>query len=166
MESYFGSKAQLFTSGQVEVAVVNSDGPWGARLVDLLTAAGARFVTYAPGDAKDVVIGRSSSSFKWRGQQVSLNLPGRFNVMNALAAAPPPLANWGSAWGPSPRPGGGRPVRGRFQAVEEGQAFSVLIDFAHTPVALAETLKAARLASLSDHARDDQHPAERRARAG
>jgi UDP-N-acetylmuramoyl-L-alanyl-D-glutamate--2,6-diaminopimelate ligase len=158
MESYFGSKARLFTSGQVEVAVVNRDGPWGARLVDLLTAAGARFVTYAPGDATEVVIGRSTSSFKWRGQQVSLKLPGRFNVMNALAAATAASELGIDAGTISRGLAAASPVRGRFQAVEEGQAFSVVIDFAHTPAALAETLKAAReLASLSDHAGEDQH---------
>jgi UDP-N-acetylmuramoyl-L-alanyl-D-glutamate--2,6-diaminopimelate ligase len=35
-------------------------------------------------------------------------------------------------------------VRGRFQVVDEGQPFSVLVDFAHTPGALREALKAAR----------------------
>jgi UDP-N-acetylmuramoyl-L-alanyl-D-glutamate--2,6-diaminopimelate ligase len=35
-------------------------------------------------------------------------------------------------------------VRGRFEAVDEGQPFTVVVDFAHTPAALAEALKAAR----------------------
>ena len=42
MESYFASKAQLFTSGRARMAVVNRDGPWGARLVELISASGAR----------------------------------------------------------------------------------------------------------------------------
>ena len=144
MESYFASKARLFTSGLARIAVVNRDGPWGARLVELISASGAHLVTYGPDDATDVVIGQHSSSFSWRGERFELNMAGRFNVVNALAAA-----TTADALGIGPgrdlrRPRSAAPVRGRFEAVEEGQPFTVLVDFAHTPAALAETLKAAR----------------------
>ena len=71
-------------------------------------------------------------------------MPGSFNVTNAVAAA---TAAWelGVGWeaisiGLASVP----PVRGRFEVVDEGQPFRVLVDFAHTPAALAEALKAAR----------------------
>jgi UDP-N-acetylmuramoyl-L-alanyl-D-glutamate--2,6-diaminopimelate ligase len=69
---------------------------------------------------------------------------GRFNVTNAVAAATT-ARELGVSWdavaqGLLSAP----PVRGRFEAIDEGQPFSVLVDFAHTPAALAEALRAAR----------------------
>ena len=152
MEAYFNSKAQLFTRGRVGVAVVNRDGPWGARLVELLSglspgevgAGAARVVTFEPGDAAEVTVGDHNSAFVWRGRRFELNMRGRFNVTNALAAATT-ARELGIGWeaisaGLAAVP----PVRGRFEAVDQGQPFSVLVDFAHTPGALTEALKAAR----------------------
>ena len=144
MEAYFVSKARLFTSGQVGVAVVNRDGPWGARLVNLVSDCGADLVTFTPDDASEVVADRRGTSFRWRGRRVELPMRGRFNVANAVAAATT-ASELGISWeamasGLASVP----PVRGRFEAVDEGQSFGVLVDFAHTPAALAEVLKAAR----------------------
>ncbi len=101
-------------------------------------------VTFGPNDASEVTIGEHGSVFSWRGHRLELNLPGRFNVTNAIGAA---AAAWelGIGWeaisiGLASVP----PVRGRFEAVDEGQPFTVLVDFAHTPAALAEALRAAR----------------------
>jgi UDP-N-acetylmuramoyl-L-alanyl-D-glutamate--2,6-diaminopimelate ligase len=144
MEAYFGSKAQLFTTGLVHVAVVNRDGAWGARLVDLLSAREVRVVTFGAGDASEVVTAAHGSSFRWRGRRLELNMPGRFNVSNAVAAATTAF-ELGIGWGPiSDGLASVPPVRGRFQLVDEGQPFVVLVDFAHTPAALAEALSAAR----------------------
>jgi UDP-N-acetylmuramoyl-L-alanyl-D-glutamate--2,6-diaminopimelate ligase len=75
---------------------------------------------------------------------VTLALGGRFNVANALAAATaaarlgiplPEIAAGLSAAGPVP---------GRFEPVEEGQPFGVVVDYAHKPGALADVLQAAR----------------------
>ena len=72
-------------------------------------------------------------------------LPGRFNVSNALAA-------WAAARALG-RPGRRRSPRrcasaatapGRFQPVEAGQAFDVVVDYAHKPGALEQVLLAAR----------------------
>ena len=144
MEAYFGSKAQLFTGGQVGVAVVNHEDHWGARLVELLSGSEIRVVPFGAGDASEVVIGERGSAFSWRGRRFELNLPGRFNVTNAVGAA---TTAWdlGIGWEAiSIGLASVHPVRGRFEAVEEGQPFKVLVDFAHTPAALAEALRAAR----------------------
>lgn len=144
MEDYFASKARLFTSGGVALAVVNRDDPWGARLVEMLSASHARLVTFAPNDATDVVLGQRSSSFSWRGQRLELRMGGRFNVANAVAAATA-ARELGASWDAiASGLASVQPVRGRFEEVDEGQPFTVLVDFAHTPAALAEALKAAR----------------------
>jgi UDP-N-acetylmuramoyl-L-alanyl-D-glutamate--2,6-diaminopimelate ligase len=70
-------------------------------------------------------------------------LPGRFNVLNALAAwaaaralgAPADLSAGLAAATTAP---------GRFQPVEAGQPFSVVVDYAHKPDALEQVLLAAR----------------------
>ena len=71
-------------------------------------------------------------------------MPGRFNIANAVAAATAARelgANWDAISGGLASV---QPVRGRFEEVDEGQPFTVLVDFAHTPAALAEALRAAR----------------------
>ena len=144
MEAYLEAKAQLFTRERVAVAVVNSSDPWGAQLVERLAGSGHALVTYSSEDATHLDIGPHRSSFTWRGRRLELNMAGRFNVMNAVAAATT-AHELGAGWDAVARglatvP----PVRGRFQAVDAGQPFSVLVDFAHTPAALGEALKAAR----------------------
>ena len=144
MESYFEAKAQLFTRERVDVAVVNVADPWGARLAQRLRGGPVRLVTFSPQDATDVVLGLRRTSFAWRGAQLELNLGGRFNVDNALAAATV-ARELGVDWDVLAEGlATVAPVRGRFEAVDEGQPFSVLVDFAHTPAALAGALRAAR----------------------
>ncbi len=144
MESYFEAKALLFTRAYTGLAVVNRAGPWGARLVERLQGGPVRLVTYSPDDASDVVLGRRSASFTWNGERVELNVPGRFNVTNAVAAATT-ARELGLGWDAVlPGLASVAPVKGRFEPVEAGQPFSVVVDFAHTPAALAEALRAAR----------------------
>jgi UDP-N-acetylmuramoyl-L-alanyl-D-glutamate--2,6-diaminopimelate ligase len=153
MDNYFEAKALLFTREQVHLAVVNRADLWGARLVERLSARRLRsafsLVTFSPDDATDVVVSPRRASFQWRGAPLELNMGGRFNVANAVAAATvaAELGVGGDAiaHGLATVP----PVRGRFEAVDEGQPFSVLVDFAHTPAALAEALGAARELSAS-----------------
>lgn len=158
MEAYFGSKALLFTTGLVRVAIVNHEDPWGARLADLLAERSVRVVTFGAGDASEVVTGARGSSFQWRGRRLELNMPGRFNVTNAVAAATTAF-ELGICWEAiSDGLGSVPPVRGRFQLVDEGQPFGVIVDFAHTPAALAEALRAARELAASEPGRATDQP--------
>jgi UDP-N-acetylmuramoyl-L-alanyl-D-glutamate--2,6-diaminopimelate ligase len=80
---------------------------------------------------------------------VQLALGGLFNVSNALAAA-----TTAARLGLEPATiaaglGGAPPVPGRFEPVEEGQPFAVLVDYAHKPGALEGALAAARDAARS-----------------
>ena len=80
---------------------------------------------------------------------MQVGLPGRFNVLNALGA-------WAAARAlgvpaeaiAAALPGAGR-VPGRFEPVDEGQPYAVLVDYSHTPDSLENALRAAR--ELAEH---------------
>ena len=141
MAEYFQAKARLFTPELADAAVVNTDDPQGRLLRD---AAVIPTRGFSLDEVDDLEVGRTASRFTWRGQRVSLPLGGRFNVANALAAAEaaitlgiePAVAAEGLA--------AAGPVPGRFEAVDAGQAFDVIVDYAHTPDGLERLLDAAR----------------------
>ncbi len=144
LEAYFGAKASLFTPELAECAVVNVDDPYGRRLLD---AAIVPTEAYSSAHAQDLEVGPQRSRFTWRGHQVELSLGGRFNVANALGAATAAArlglapADIAAALATVP------PVPGRFEAVDEGQPFTVLVDYSHKPGALDSALTAAREAA-------------------
>lgn len=156
MDDYYAAKRMLFLPEQGErpgVAVVNVDDPYGARLAGELREAGAAVVTIAiDGDADyragELTTGLTGSSFTAQTPEGALQLrtplPGRFNVQNVLGAIAAvhalgvPLSEIAAAV-----PGAGR-VPGRFEPVDEGQPFAVLVDYAHTPDSLDNVLQAAR----------------------
>jgi UDP-N-acetylmuramoyl-L-alanyl-D-glutamate--2,6-diaminopimelate ligase len=147
MESYFQSKAALFTPQRCRLAVVNTDDAWGRRLIGELDVP---VVTYAATDAVDLELGPRTSHFRWRGVRVRLPLGGRHNVANALAAATV-AAEFGVepaviAEGLSSAP----PVPGRWEIVDAGQPFTVVVDYAHTPDGLSQVLTAAN-GVVGDH---------------
>ena len=148
MEEYFRAKALLFEPERTAVGVVNVDDEWGRRLYDERMAAGAPHMRpFSLGDAGDLVVSIGSSSFTWHGERVDLPLDATFNVMNAIAAlttaaelgvAPDVAA---SALSKMP------PIAGHGDAVDAGQPFRVIVDFAHTAGALAAVLDESRRAT-------------------
>jgi UDP-N-acetylmuramoyl-L-alanyl-D-glutamate--2,6-diaminopimelate ligase len=152
MEDYFLAKRRLFAPAAGEpprASLVNVDDPFGRRLaqeIDCLTfsvrggdadfragevsfdATGARFLCRAPeGEV-----------------EVSTRLPGHFNVENALAALAAALAmGVGLETAAEALAAAGR-VPGRFEPIDEGQPYAVLVDYAHTPDSLENVLRAAR----------------------
>jgi UDP-N-acetylmuramoyl-L-alanyl-D-glutamate--2,6-diaminopimelate ligase len=123
MEDYFESKRRLFA--QAARAVVNVGDEFGARLAAEIPDA----LTFA----RSTDLG-----------DVDLKLRGRFNVENALAAAAAARA-LGLEDGAIKRGlESVERVPGRFDAVDEGQPFVVLVDYAHTPGALETALESAR----------------------
>ncbi len=141
LESYYQAKASLFTSDRVGEAVVNVDSPEGRRLSDSIeipvTESSIR-------DAEGLELSIDGATFRWRDQPVRLALAGRFNVANALgvaeAASLAGLDDSTVAAGLSAVPG----VPGRFELVDRGQPFAVVVDYAHTPDGLQKVLTAAR----------------------
>jgi UDP-N-acetylmuramoyl-L-alanyl-D-glutamate--2,6-diaminopimelate ligase len=144
MEDYFAAKAKLFDAGRADVAIVNADDPWGRRLLNRLADQGSRSVPYSLADAVDLHIGPGGSSFCWQGERITLRLGGRFNVCNALAAATTARQLGVSASTVALGLASVASVPGRFEPVNAGQPFLVLVDYAHTPDALEQALTAAR----------------------
>jgi UDP-N-acetylmuramoyl-L-alanyl-D-glutamate--2,6-diaminopimelate ligase len=148
MEDYFRSKRRLFEIG-AEKAVVNVDDPYGRRLAadfDCLTfsAEGAE----ADFSARDVAFDVGGATFTVHGPreetEVRTMMPGHFNVANALGAFAAAIALEVEPREAAAGLAKARRVPGRFEPVDEGQGFAVLVDYAHTPDSLDNVLAAAR----------------------
>jgi UDP-N-acetylmuramoyl-L-alanyl-D-glutamate--2,6-diaminopimelate ligase len=148
MEDYFQSKRALFAAGP-GVSIVNVDDPYGQRLADEFDC-----LTFSADDAdadfvaRDVSFDASGATFVVKGPEgearVNTALPGHFNVANALGAFAV-----ATALGIDPQAAAAGLTRaarvpGRFEPVDEGQGFAVLVDYAHTPDSLENVLRAAR----------------------
>ena len=145
MEAYFQAKRRLFAAGP-RLAVINVDDPYGRRLAAELPDALTIGID-APDAAlraTDVATGFGGSRFRIGELELEVALPGRFNVLNALGAVAAARA-LGVADDviAAALPAAGR-VPGRFEPVEAGQDFAVLVDYAHTPDSLENVLRAAR----------------------
>jgi len=149
MEDYFNAKRRLFTELEPGHAVVNRDDAYGARLARELPTR-TTFALDAPADyrALDVRTSVSGSLFKLQGPDGELEvrspLTGRFNVLNVLGAFAAARALGVSAATCLEAIRTAGQVPGRFQTVDEGQEFAVLVDYAHTPDSLQNVLIAAR----------------------
>jgi UDP-N-acetylmuramoyl-L-alanyl-D-glutamate--2,6-diaminopimelate ligase len=144
MEDYFRAKRLLFEMGP-GAAVVNVDDEYGRRLAtefDCVTfsAEGVNADFTAAGASFDT----GGAEFSVGETSVRTRLPGHFNVANALgafAAASELGVSAGDAAAGLTR---AERVPGRFEPIDEGQAFAVLVDYAHTPDSLENVLRAAR----------------------
>jgi UDP-N-acetylmuramoyl-L-alanyl-D-glutamate--2,6-diaminopimelate ligase len=165
MEDYFAAKRMLFAELAPAAAIVNADDEYGRRLA---AAAGTRSFSAGANDAhflaRGVRVDGAGAAFELlegmggepmpvdpaRGQppagaaRVRTRLPGHFNVENALAAfaaaraldVDPKTAIDALAAAAAPP--------GRFEPIDEGQDFAVLVDYAHTPDSMENVLREAR----------------------
>ena len=163
MEDYFLAKRRLFEAGP-KLAIVNVDDPYGRRLAeefDCITfsaegadadygasdvsfdAAGAQFTVNGPPMGRYVEPGASNRPVGG-GIRVRTGLPGHFNVANALAAFAAAVAMGVDPATVASGLAAAARVPGRFEPIDEGQGFAVLVDYAHTPDSLENVLRAAR----------------------
>jgi UDP-N-acetylmuramoyl-L-alanyl-D-glutamate--2,6-diaminopimelate ligase len=150
MESYFLAKRRLFTGVTPPPAAVNIGDPYGRRLADELAGAGrAPLTTFglrpdAEVRADDLELTSRGSNFTAAGVSIETPLLGIFNVENVLAAVATAVLldveDDAIAAGIAAVSG----VPGRFESVDEGQEFAVVVDYAHTPAALETVLTTAR----------------------
>jgi UDP-N-acetylmuramoyl-L-alanyl-D-glutamate--2,6-diaminopimelate ligase len=163
MEDYFQAKRRLFLPGSrydraedalpwrpPRLSIVNVGDGYGRRLAAEIDGV-RTFAVGEPADysASELRCGFDGCRFTLRTpegeREVALPMPGRFNVANALAA----LAAVHELAGVDldvlvAALERGVPVPGRFEPVDEGQDFAVLVDYAHTPDSLENVLRAAR----------------------
>jgi UDP-N-acetylmuramoyl-L-alanyl-D-glutamate--2,6-diaminopimelate ligase len=145
MEDYFLAKRRLFEAGP-ELAVVNVDDPYGARLARDFPAAIRIGLDSEEAQVRAVAIegDASGSAFAVDGLALRTSLPGRFNVLNALGAVVVArelgVEDDAIAGGLA----GAERVPGRFEPIDEGQPFAVFVDYSHKPDALEAVLRTAR----------------------
>jgi UDP-N-acetylmuramoyl-L-alanyl-D-glutamate--2,6-diaminopimelate ligase len=149
METYFHAKERLFTDFDVTTPIVVVDDPWGRRLADSLPGA-VTVSLEGPADWQAVnhCSGLGGNAFTVRSPvgeaAVELPLRGRFNAANALVAMAACAALGVDLDVLAGALSTVEPVPGRVQAVDEGQGFALLVDYAHKPGALEKVLASAR----------------------
>lgn len=141
MEDYFAAKASLFSPLRTRAAVVNTGDEHGRRIAD---ACVVPLVTYSIDDAQGLDAGPDSITFVWRGERVEAPVGGRFMAENVLAAATAAVACGIDAATAARACSALEPVPGRHESVPTGAGYSVIVDYAHTPDALASLLASVR----------------------
>jgi UDP-N-acetylmuramoyl-L-alanyl-D-glutamate--2,6-diaminopimelate ligase len=153
MEDYFGAKSELFTgqdSRAPETAVLNGDDEWAHRI---RLSSETRPIWYGFGGgaalrAINVEMGFAGLRFdiEWEGRSwpIRSGLVGRFNVYNILAAFGAGLAHGIAPETITAAIEARNAVPGRFERVDAGQRFLVVVDYSHTGDALRNAIQAAR----------------------
>jgi len=132
---------RLFNSEFSGTGIVNADDPFGQKIIE---QADISMIPFSMQDIHDLEVSAVEHSYTWREHRIVVAIGGTVNVMNSIAAA-----TTASEMGVAPQAiiQGLRelpPISGRFEKVEAGQDFVVLVDFAHTPDGLAQVLRSVR----------------------
>ena len=156
-DNYFAAKAKLFQSlsgsdlvKENKTAIINIDDPYGQKM---LTMCSCKVLTYGvekDADLKgaNLKVGLKGSSFDVAGPfgnvSLQMKLTGLFNVYNTLAAIGAAHAEGVSTEIIDKAIQEFQAVAGRFELVEAGQDFAVVVDYSHTPDSLEKALTTAR----------------------
>ena len=156
MERYFEAKRLLFDGTRYpapRVAVLHEHDPHASALKQAAKQAGAEVVTFGIGDqsdwrAEDLRLTPAGAEFTLiapdGSAKVRSGLAGEVNVLNLLAALAAARARgvpFAQLVDAIPRL---KPVPGRFQPVDAGQPFTVIVDYAHTDDALRNLIALAQ----------------------
>ena len=149
LEDYFQAKRRLFVGDDPPPAAVNVGDAHGRRLAEELKKQGSPLLTFGFADYAEVKpdeldLGPAGAELTIDGLRLRTRLRGRFNVENVLAAvaAARLLGLPATAVATGVRSIAGVP--GRFEPVDEGQPFTVVVDYSHKPAALENVLRSAR----------------------
>ena len=156
-ENYLAAKCKLFEQvsapNQVKDnkgAVINIDDSYGYRVMEKTTAPTITYSTLGKGtlNASDVHMSTKNSqytvNYKGESYPISMNTTGLFNVYNTLAAIGACLQEGISMEAIDTALKTFSSVPGRFELIEEGQDFAVVVDYAHTPDGLQNILETAK----------------------
>ncbi len=153
MERYFAAKQLLFSGTELPApnyAVVNRDDAWASRIE---VAAGTQVLWYGLKESAQLRAAAIRADFaglrfrmSWKGgeKEVRSSLLGRMNVYNILAAAGAALSYGIASEVIVDGVAACGQVPGRFERIEEGQPFLVIVDYAHTDDALRSVLATVR----------------------
>lgn len=156
MENYFNAKCQLFRSlgqlGKSASAIINIDDPWGIRITNI-NGLSADLITYgehpnAMVHVSGIELGPEGSRFHvstpWGRAEIHLNMPGRHNISNALAAIGAAAVRGVSLREIADGLRTMEQVPGRLQRFTGRNGVHVLVDYAHTDDALRRALQTIR----------------------
>ncbi|MDO8618276.1 MAG: UDP-N-acetylmuramoyl-L-alanyl-D-glutamate--2,6-diaminopimelate ligase [Candidatus Uhrbacteria bacterium] len=147
-ENYKRAKRILFES--VPTAVINADSPYGTYYAQ---TPGLKRIVWFGVEAlsvKDIKLSEHGSTFRVQNVEVSLSLPGRYNVENALAALATSVACGIDFTQAAARLASVKQIPGRMERVNEGQPWTVIVDYAPEPESLRQMYQAL---TLIPHAR-------------
>jgi UDP-N-acetylmuramoyl-L-alanyl-D-glutamate--2,6-diaminopimelate ligase len=155
MENYFSAKKKLFDgslSWPPRTAVINLDDPSGTELIATALEAGAQILSYGlrTGEfhAEKLKMSPAGMTFTLQSPsgpaEIKTRLTGKVNVYNLLAASAAAYARGLTLEQICQGVASLACVPGRFQTVDEGQPFTVVVDYAHTDDALRNLTAVAR----------------------
>ncbi|MGH9326412.1 MAG: UDP-N-acetylmuramoyl-L-alanyl-D-glutamate--2,6-diaminopimelate ligase [Terriglobia bacterium] len=153
MESYFAAKRRLFEglgTPPPELCVVNLDDGWGKRLLDVPSPRQVTFGVESNAQVKPKHFtfgpeGIQATLATVRGKlEIESALLGRPNLENILAAVAVTEGLGASEESIQQGIAALRKVPGRFERIDEGQPFTVIVDYAHTQDALRNALRTVR----------------------
>ncbi|HEU4981339.1 MAG TPA: UDP-N-acetylmuramoyl-L-alanyl-D-glutamate--2,6-diaminopimelate ligase [Acidobacteriaceae bacterium] len=155
MEKYFAAKRRLFDGSLLRpprVAVLNIDDPYGSELALTARESGSEIFSYGLGvgefRAEGVSMAASGMSFTLQSPsgaaEIQTRLTGKVNVYNLLAACAAGYARGLTLEEIASGAASLRCVPGRFETVDAGQPFTVVVDYAHTDDALRNLTALAR----------------------
>lgn len=151
MESYFEAKAMLFDTAYTDRAVINIGDDWGRSLFERVRSA-IEVWTYGTLDsdilAADADLGPKGSFALLQtpvgSVDIRTSLVGRYNLSNCMVAAGMALQCGFSLSDVAHGIERLRTAPGRLESIDEGQSFLALVDYAHTPDALEQAIRACR----------------------
>jgi UDP-N-acetylmuramoyl-L-alanyl-D-glutamate--2,6-diaminopimelate ligase len=156
MEAYLASKLKLFSANGTEssrVAVINGDDPYDAAFREAASRSGSEIVGYGLNSSHDVTANEIESlptgtrfrlTIKQHSVACESRLIGEINVYNVLAASAAAHARGCSLDQIRDAVASFERVPGRFELVQCGQPFMVVVDYAHTDDALRNLTRIAR----------------------
>jgi UDP-N-acetylmuramoyl-L-alanyl-D-glutamate--2,6-diaminopimelate ligase len=140
-EQYFAAKASLFNKQFTNLGIVNGDDVHGQLLLD---AADIETLSFGLSDVDKIEVTPQSHSYIWRNNTVRVEVGGKFNVLNSLAAATVAASLGVDVVDIVSGLAAAGTVAGRYQAVSADTPFDVIVDYAHTPDALRRVLESTR----------------------
>ena len=148
MAEYEAAKASLFVPERTGRAVVCTDDDAGRRLAGSTRVPVRTYGAAGDWQAQDMELRADGSAFRVVGPGVdepaSVRLPGGFNVSNALGAVACLVTAGIDASDAVDGIAGLPGVPGRMERIDEGQPFAAVVDYAHTPEAVATLLATVR----------------------